>query len=333
MTTRVARVRLTVYYTALMTIVSIIFSAVIYVIQMGEVWNSVQTVHVALIKEFGMPPRPERFVVINNEALTEARHNILLKLFYTNLGILAVTGAIAYYIAGKTLKPLEETVKVQKEFISDASHEIRTPLTALRTTLEVGLRDPNITPDAKETLEESLSQAKKLQELTSTLLNLSALESDQQINRKTISLIQITQEAWSTVKNKALEKEIELKSPSHDILIYADEQKFVELLTILIDNAVKYSPPQSLITTSWKRTTSHFIIKVSDNGPGIPEEDLSHIFDRFYRADKCRSSTEGYGIGLSIAKRIVTLHKGSIEAKNNPEKGVTFTISLPRIIP
>lgn len=332
MITRAARIRLTVFYTALITIVSLIFSAIIYIIQMDEVWHSVQTVHVAFIKEFGMPPRPERFVVINNEALTEARKNIILKLFYTNLGILAVSGLIAYYIAGKTLKPLEDTVRVQKDFISDASHEIRTPLTALRTTLEVGLREPNLSDDARETIQDSLSQTTKLQELTTALLNLSQLESASQLNKKTLSVAQLIQEAWARVKHKATEKNIELTSPTHDILIQADEQKFIELFTILLDNAVKYSSDGSKVTATWKRSPSHFIIKISDQGTGIKEEDLPHIFDRFYRADKARCTNDGYGIGLSIAKRIISLHKGNIEVKNNPDKGTTFTITLPRIL-
>lgn len=332
MITRVARVRLTIFYTALITIVSVVFSAAIYIIQMGEVWNSVQTVHVALIKEFGMPPRPERFIVINNEALNEARQNIILKLFYTNLGILAVTGAIAYYIAGRTLRPLEETVRVQKDFISDASHEIRTPLTALRTTLEVGLGDPTLSKDAKETIQDSLTQAIKLQELTTALLNLSQLESTYQLTKTTVSMLKVIDEAWSRVKPKADAKQIQLSLPSFDIVIHADQQKITEVCSILLDNAVKYSPAETTITIQWKRTTSQNIIKFIDQGQGISEDDLPHIFDRFFRADKARSIGDGYGIGLSLAKRIVTMHKGQIEAKNNSEKGTTFTLILPRIL-
>lgn len=325
-----ARLRLTLWYTVIMFIITVLFSVVIYGIQMEEVLRSVQKTRYIIGRDFNMIPRPERVVIIDEEALKEARANIINKLVTTNLGILLITAGAAYFLAGRTLHPIEQSLEAQKHFISDASHEIRTPLTAMRTSMDVSLRNPSIEGEAKETLEDSLQEVMRLQKLADSLLNLSLLESAQKTQMQSIPLLSLFNDVMRVILPLAEKKQIEITLPTEDALVKGDATQLTELFIILLENAVKYSPEKSLIYVSLILQRSHVVISIVDQGSGIAEEDLPHIFDRFYRADKSRTSANaGYGLGLAIAKRIVELHAGSIHVTSTLGKGTTFKVVLP----
>jgi signal transduction histidine kinase len=158
------------------------------------------------------------------------------------------------------------------------------------------------------------------------------LANNHDISLSPTSLEVVAIEAVNRTIPLAQAKKISIKNTVRDITVVANAESLTDVLVILLDNAVKYSPAKSTITLATKIHGKHATLSVSDTGHGIAEKDLPHIFDRFYRADTSRSSQNvaGHGLGLSIAKQIISAHRGHIAARPNSEgKGTTFTITLP----
>jgi signal transduction histidine kinase len=220
----------------------------------------------------------------------------------------------------------------QNRFITDASHELRTPLTSLRTSIEVNLRNKNLTmTQAKKLIESNLEDVEYLRVLSDGLLRLAYYqEPNGNMLFEKVSLKEIVENAVDKVKALALDNKIGINSKIENLEINGDKKSLTELLVVLLDNAIKYGKQNSSVKINTLKEDGKVIISVSDNGIGIDEKDLPHIFDRFYRAEKSRSkeNVSGYGLGLSIAKKIVELHNGLISVKSEKGKGTTFTVTL-----
>lgn len=256
------------------------------------------------------------------------RNNLLI----LNLLIATGGGLLSYYLARKTLKPIEEAHDAQSRFTADASHELRTPITAMRAETELTLTEPKLTLEAaKSQLESNLEELDKLTKLSDDLLKLARLDHDS-VNKSPENLSNIINSAVDRIKPLAeKKKQLIIVDKFSDINIRADATSLVEAFVTLLDNAVKYSPEKSQIKVSVKPTKNSVEIKIIDSGQGIKTSDLPHIFERFYRADQSRTknTVNGYGIGLSIAKATIEFHGGDISAKSTPDKGTTFTVTLP----
>jgi len=234
----------------------------------------------------------------------------------TNMWILVLSSGAGYFLAGMTLKPIEEAMEEQKRFISDASHELRTPLTAIKTETEVTLRDKKLDlKSAKKQLISNLEEVEKLKKLTDYLLRINKNIAD---NKEEFDLKEVIQKITLRMKIR-----IELKGQAK---IVANKMAIEELLTILLDNSVKYGGKNGKISV----TIKPHLIEVRDDGIGIRKSDIPHIFDRFYRADTSRTKNkiEGYGLGLAIAKNIVDSHKGKIEVESEVGKGSVFRVMI-----
>lgn len=273
------------------------------------------------------------FVYDGQQAIDEARHNIIKSLFMLNLLILIIAGGLSYYLARRTLQPIEESHDAQSRFTADASHELRTPITAMRTETEVTLLDPKLSlKDAKSQLRSNLEELDKLASLSENLLGLARLTSTT-IRKEKILANDVVQSAVERVKHKAEIKNILIDAQVPEQLqILADTPSITEALVTLLDNAVKYSSEKTVITIIARNDRLSSIISVRDAGEGISDVDQQHVFDRFYRADAARTQSDknGYGLGLSIAKRIVDLHQGSIIVQSKIGHGSAFSIKLPR---
>jgi len=225
-------------------------------------------------------------------------------------------------------------VDKQKRFVSDASHELRTPLTSIKTEIEVALRSRKLNrKEARNILASNLEEVDKLKSLTDYFLSLSKYDDpNPKLTFERISVGRLIKESYIKLKPLAVEKKIKMIFKKNDIFIYANKTSLAELITILLDNAIKYSLPKGKIIVSEGWYNSRAIITVKDNGIGIKKEDLPFIFNRFYRAESSRSKNiaKGYGLGLSIAKRIVDFHKGTISVKSVYGKGSSFTVLLPK---
>jgi len=226
---------------------------------------------------------------------------------------------------------IQYSYEKQNRFTLDASHELATPLAVIKGYIDVLDRWGK---DDREVLNESISSIKielaNMISLLDTLLFLS--KGDNEIYK--IEKI----EFWMNDLIKEIIKESNLVDEKHSIVcsqypefhIEGDRRLIKQMLRAIIDNSIKYSPEGTKINIEYNALENKALIEVSDEGIGIPKEDLSHIFDRFYRVDKARSrSMGGSGLGLSLVKWIVDIHKGSIEAESEIEKGTKMTITLP----
>jgi signal transduction histidine kinase len=264
-----------------------------------------------------LPLPPDTPSKLESENIEQARIRIISVLGIINLTILVIAGAGGYFLAGQTLDPIAKMVDEQKDFVSNASHELRTPLTSLTTEIEVAIRDKTLTlTNAKKLLASNLDDVKRMSKLSNYLLKLHKYEVVAGVKFSDVDLKNVVENA---IKGFSSKFELSLQKS----IVKGNEDALTELTIILLDNAIKYGKGKKITV----KTRIGGILKVTDRGVGIAEDDLPHIFDRFYRSDKSRG-TDGYGLGLSIAKSIVNLHKGKIEVESKAGRGTTFTVSL-----
>ncbi|HTZ47279.1 MAG TPA: ATP-binding protein [Verrucomicrobiae bacterium] len=235
------------------------------------------------------------------------------------------------------LARLEAAFDQQRRFMADASHELRTPVAILRGEAEVTLAQPERSPDDyRETLGILQQEAQRLGHIIEDLFTLARADAGQYpLTLKEAYLDEIAEEALVRTRSLALAKKIMLRPAIQpDLPIHADTALLGRMLLNLLDNAIKYSPCGSTVSLACGRDGDRYIISVTDNGPGIPQELQSRVFDRFFRADKTRSrgesgETGGAGLGLSIARWIAEAHHGSLVLARCEASGSTFTASLP----
>jgi signal transduction histidine kinase len=317
-------------------LVSIVFSVAIYEISSQELSRGLGRQGAMLrdlpSSEFISQPRMD-FERTRMEQIQESNNNLKINLVYFNLAILVASSGISYFLARRTLKPIEEMFDLQNRFTADASHELRTPLTAMKTEIEVNLRDKKFNlSEARKLLQSNLEEVDKLELLSNGLLTLTQYQNGQGIEFENILLKDVIEEAQAKVEGLAQSERIEIKAKTNDLKVKGNKQSLVKLLIILLDNAIKYSPKGTGITVFSEISGNYINIKVKDQGIGIKASDLPYIFNPFYRADHSRSkiSAVGYGLGLSIAKKIAESHNGKIETESKPGHGSTFTLKLPK---
>jgi signal transduction histidine kinase len=247
--------------------------------------------------------------------------------FGTILVVSAGAFCVGNYFAGKAILPVENAMEKQRRFVADASHELRTPLSILLSSVDM-LNGKNENKALARSMKEEILN---MRDLTNSLLAL-ARSDEEDVKQAVFDLRGAASSAVNAMRAAANKKNIEIASSVEDgIQAYGDEMKIGQLLGILLDNAIKYSPENSVTRLDVAENRGIVQIVVTDQGQGIPEEHLEHIFDRFYRVDKARSrQTGGYGLGLSIAQNIVAQHGGEIQVKSAEGSGSTFTVLLPR---
>ena len=232
------------------------------------------------------------------------------------------------------LDRLEKAFSSQKHFIQDASHELKTPLTILQGELEVTLKRIRPVTEYEEVLESSLEEIRRISSIVENLLLLARVEDQATgLDVKEFNLQRVLRAAVEDMAGLAREKSLSLTLAADEaLMIPGDEQKLKQVFLNLLDNAIKYTPPHGAVSVSAVAAAADTVhITVQDTGIGIPAPELPHIFNRFYRVDKARSSS-GFGLGLSIAKSIVEAHHGTISAESSLNRGTTFIISLPAVV-
>lgn len=328
------RIKLTAWYLLIIMSVSILFSITIYSginreLKRIETFQKIRQERFEnRFRDFSIPP-PQ--IQQGLEEIQNSREHLILVLVFINIGIFILSGGAGYFLAGRTLLPIQEMVDEQNRFITDASHELRTPLTSLRSEIEVNLRDKNLTlAQTKKLLESNLEEVISLQTLSDTLITLTRHKKTQAAFIK-LSLSMVIAEAVKKIAPLAKQKHITITTKLRDSIFEGEKQSIVELFIILLDNAVKYSPKNSKVTIAEESSDSFLIVAVTDCGIGIGQKDIPHIFNRFYQADKARQKSQagGYGLGLSIAKKIAETHKGSISVESKINKGSIFRVKLP----
>lgn len=329
-----ATLKLTAWYLAILMTISITFSVVIYQLNYREINNRLENLQHSLIDGMGFvisgrndygygPGSP-----FSNES-QKAGAQMALSLVYINFVVLIAGGLGSYFLARRTLRPIEESHEAQSRFTSDASHELRTPLAAMKAELEVTLRDPKLEiVEAKEVLESNLEEVDKLIRLSEMLLQLSRLEHGT-LEYTTVDLVTILESALKRYPHEKKRFDITTRKKA---TTQGNEAAITELMSVLMDNAIKYSPPKSTIYIRIFEHHGMVAYEIKNTGDPIPEALLPKLFNRFFRVDSSRtnSAQNGYGLGLSIAKKIVEIHHGELTVSSDKE-GTMFTFYLPII--
>jgi signal transduction histidine kinase len=345
-----ARIKLTFWYLLIISTICILFSFTVYRISMLEFRRSLRAQSFRFMPNsqlfdlapqqgnyyHGMPTIDGQLPTTIEELFEQTRQRITTQLLLVNLAIITASGFAAYFLAGRTLAPIESMVDEQKRFVADASHELRTPLTAIKTEIEVGLRDKKLhLQQAKDLLKSNLEEVDKMQILANYLLQLSKYQNGKlQLAFSAVRLDQLTNDAIRRVTGSANQKKVTITPQLAQITALVNADSIRELLIILLDNAVKYSHESGEVLVRLTQSKHAIVFEVEDHGVGIKASQLPYIFNRFYRADASRHKTtaDGYGLGLAIAKSIAELHNGSIEVHSTPAKGSTFKVTLPHTL-
>jgi signal transduction histidine kinase len=250
--------------------------------------------------------------------------------------ILLITTASAFFMTYKNMKKMETLNILRNEFISNISHELKTPVSTVKLTLEVlknfdRIKDPVVT---NEYLDIAFLEMNRLDQLISKVLNTSVLESKKPIIflEKT-NLKQVVDEVLRSMQLTITKRNAEVifKSDEDEYFVNLDKLYILGVIINLLDNSLKYGPDLPKILINLEQSTSSVILTVSDNGPGIPDEFHSKVFDKFFRVPTGDlHNVKGYGLGLSFAAQVMKHHQGSIHLKNLPEGGCMFSLYFPK---
>jgi two-component system, OmpR family, phosphate regulon sensor histidine kinase PhoR len=227
---------------------------------------------------------------------------------------------------------LRRADQIRRDFVANVSHELRTPLTAIRGYVEALLDDRSDSEDAKKFLEIIARHSERMERLVSDLLRLARLDARQEaLDLASCDLQQLFDTVIADVAQTAEGKHQQITTTVDEAgsRVTADPAKLHDVLRNLVENAVHYSPQNAAIRLEATHQNGVVRISVSDSGPGLPPDDLSRVFERFYRVDKSRARPGGTGLGLAIVRHLVELHGGQAVAENRPEGGARFVITLP----
>lgn len=312
----------------------------------GEVRTIEHEGHV--YRALSMPYEYEERALTVNKVIVEVREVILLTnvdaetALLDNLlkviiaGLFIGTTAIfiaGYFLARRALIPIQDAWDKQQQFVADASHELRTPLTVIQSNAELILRHPeNSIEQESRRVTTILRETMRVNKLVATLLTLARADANQnEMNFGQVNINEIIEPIAEQFQLLAEHKDIAFKVVAGSSLrLIGDRERLHQLIVILLDNAVKFTSKPGTVELRCYEKSNSLHIEVEDTGCGIPPEDLSHVFDRFFRGDKSRSrDIGGTGLGLSIAYWIVDKHGGKIKADSQPGKGTVLHVTLP----
>ena len=229
-------------------------------------------------------------------------------------------------------RQLGELEKTRREFIANVSHELRSPLTSMRGFIQ-GILDGTVSAaDRERYLKLAFSETERLSGLIDDLLDLTALDAGAgELKFSPVDLGEVVQAVGTQFEPQARARRVALACDgAGPVAVRADAARLKQILINLVDNALRYTPADGQVRLAWRRAAAWGEVEVRDTGPGIPDADLPHIWDRFYRVDKARTRTRGgTGLGLAIVKRLVEAHNGEVDARSVPGTGAAFTVRLP----
>lgn len=315
-----ATLKLAGWYLLILMSVSLLFSVIIFQVALSEVQTRLDRImeqRELALQYILISPEPPQ------DQLNTATANLLISLAYINLIVLLTGGAGAYLLAKHTLKPIQQAHEAQSRFVANASHQLRTPLAIIKAETELALNSKKINKtELQQTLTSNLEEVNHLSQLSNMLLEMSRSEQDLKSINDHVDLVSVIREILT---NRKILTRTNLETPD-SVSFTSYEAAVREIFNILIDNAMKHSPKKSPINIQITQTKQSITCKISNQGRGLTEKQLKHIFERFYRT----GSSDGYGLGLSLAKQLVKALGGSIAAASQIGKGATFTVTLPK---
>lgn len=313
----VARLRLTFYYSITAIVILGGSSIVLYNIILSNLTQSISE-NIFL--------NPDVAQAIINRA-----QDILLNRFLTiDVILIFFIIILGFLLTHKTLAPIKSNLQKQKRFIADASHELRTPIAVIISGLEVNLNNKKLDfASAKKTLENTLEEMREFSKLSNDLLDMSKYDTPMQKEYKPVLIDKLINNIVEKNKNLANIKNINIETKIESSpTILGNEIELSRVFFNILDNAIKYTPQGGMISLSDKIVSNKYLVTISDSGVGIEKNIIDKIFDPFFRGDTSRH-TDGAGLGLTLSKKIIENHKGTISIKSQVNKGTNVTISLP----
>lgn len=254
-------------------------------------------------------------------------------LLFFDIILLAASSVTSYFLSARTLEPIAQSLKQQEEFAADASHQFRTPLTTIGMEIEALKRTEKKMPEKyRQVLDNIDQEIQRMRSLVEGLLTLVRTTKETKVEMKVFDLSKVAQETYKQLKPLAKSKQVkfnlEAQSPAK---VYGNCQHIKELIIILVENAIKFTPSGKSVTISSQAADSGTALQVIDQGVGIPDSDLPHIFDRFYQGYHDNKIQKGSGLGLSIAKKIADTYKAKISVESQLNLGTNFTVTFPKV--
>ncbi len=307
-----ARLMLTFYYVLIMFLIIIIFSgAFMYAVdaKLRETFDN------------------QIIVTETEDPIQNFSYNIKIILYTIDSILLLVVTVGSYFLAGRTLRPIKDSMESQKRFLNDVSHDLRTPLAIMTTSSEVSLSDKNINLiDMKEVVKDNLDEIKKMSKMVTDLLLVARGE---RIGKSFINInlselvINVSKKFEKITLKKGLVLDTDIKN---DIYLYCNQSEIERVLQNLLKNSVNYTNKGSIKVSLFKDIHNAINLDIEDTGVGIDKKDMPFVFDRFYKAEHSRHDNSGSGLGLSICKNIIENHNGSIKIESTKNVGTKVSI-------
>jgi signal transduction histidine kinase len=312
-----ARLRLTGWYALILAIIVAVLSFALYHALLAVQHSEIHSVH-------GQAGTAIARVFARDEG------TLASQIIAIDLAVLLPAMIGAYFLAGRTLRPIKEVMEQQRRFAAAASHELRTPLTALQGTLEVALLNPRSPQEYQEVIAEAVAETERMGHLVKDLTMLAQAERRVSLTMAPLELVTVAREAIEDVRPLAERKgqKVSVRLP-HTLPVQGDPMQLRQALTNLLDNAVTYTPEGGEICLVGKRERGQAVLEIRDTGVGIPRQHLTHLFEPFYRVDGARTAAGHVGLGLALTAWIVRAHHGQVDATSRDGAGSVFTLSLP----
>ncbi|NLU53306.1 MAG: cell wall metabolism sensor histidine kinase WalK [Clostridiaceae bacterium] len=304
----------------------------------GKQWRyAVNQINKHVIQENGQSFTVEenkyQIIFLDVTTYKETLFQLLITLLSVGLIMIIAIFFISLYYANRTIKPIDEAWERQKQFVADASHELKTPISIINANYDALLANKEETIESQiKWLEYIKIGTDRMTKLINDLLSLAKMEDVSfPMHKVPFNISDAVNDVALSMEAVMAEKEIKLiRSIEPDIVVASDPERIKQVVTILFDNAVKYTNQKGQIDLSLAKSKRHVVFSIKNTGKGIPKEDLPRIFDRFYRVDPARSQETGsYGLGLSIAKAIIDKLDGEIHAESVENEYAIFTFTLP----
>lgn len=258
--------------------------------------------------------------------------SLALALAAIGVGALAVFLVISVFFSRWALRPVQRAWGQQQRFVADASHELKTPLTVILANTAILREHPERSiASQSQWIESTQTEAERMQELVCDMLDLAKPGHAPSQQHEPVDLTDLVEGVLLQFESVAFERHVALSAEiDRAVSVTGDATRLRRLTATLLDNACKYANEGGSIAVTLRQTVRHIELRVHNTGTAIAREDLPHVFDRFYRADKARTRATGsYGLGLAIAREIAKEHGGTIEAASEESTGTTFTVTLP----
>jgi len=318
-----ALMKMTLWYVALTMVLSLSFSFVIYHYAADELSEGLHSQYNKLSAS------TQDHIQYSGQEYAFWSARLMMVFVYFNLAVLVLASTISYFLAKKTLRPIEESHNAQIRFTAQASHELRTPLTAMRADTESILmnKSDNVTL-LKQTLKANLVDLERLELLANHLLEVSRIRTNKADINQEFDLAEVVFQSINQIKRAYPKKKSLINFKHRPLIIFGDPLAIQLVISTILDNSIKYSGAKPQIDIRLIKHSQSVEINIKDKGIGIPSSDLSNVFKPFFRSNNL-NSLNGYGLGLSIAKEVIESHKGKINITSPNEKGTVVEIILP----